>query len=180
MSQKSLEFLAISGSLRARSSNTSLLRAMGVLAPSDVKVSPYDGMAALPHFNPDFDDEKQLTAVADFRALVGASDAVLISSPEYAHGVPGALKNALDWTVSSGEFMNKPVALINTSRASSHAHASLVETLTVMMAKVSAIQLPLDGNHTDEGMILSNLRVCQSLREVIAVMVDQVRSPAEH
>ena len=99
-----MRILAISGSLRTGSSNTMLLRAAVALAPQAFEVSVYDGLATLPHFNPDQDNEAAPPPVVDFRSQLHASDGVLISSPEYAHGVPGVLKNALDWVVASGEL----------------------------------------------------------------------------
>ncbi|MGF6231050.1 NAD(P)H-dependent FMN reductase [Inquilinus ginsengisoli] len=125
-----VKILAISGSLRAGSSNTALLHAMAALAPAGVEVSVYGGLADLPHFNPDLDPES-IPAVADFRALLAAADGVLISSPEYAHGVAGVMKNALDWVVATGEFVDKPVALINASPRAHHAQEALTETLVV-------------------------------------------------
>jgi NAD(P)H-dependent FMN reductase len=107
-----VRILAVSGSLRTASSNTALLRAAARLAPEGVEVILYEGLASLPHFNPDLDDLDAGTAppaVMDFRSRLDASDGVLISSPEYAHGVPGALKNAIDWVVSSGEIYEKPL-----------------------------------------------------------------------
>ena len=87
------------------------------LAPKGMEVTIYEGLASLPHFNPD-DDEEGTTpppAVAALRALLGAADGILISTPEYAHGVPGSLKNALDWLVSDGALVDKPIALISAS-----------------------------------------------------------------
>jgi chromate reductase, NAD(P)H dehydrogenase (quinone) len=75
-----------------------------------VEIILYDGVSRLPHFSPDLDGENAPAPVADWRAQLKTSDGVLISSPEYAHGVPGSLKNALDWVVGSGEFVEKPVA----------------------------------------------------------------------
>jgi chromate reductase, NAD(P)H dehydrogenase (quinone) len=107
--------LAISGSLRRASSNSALVGAVARLAPDAVEVSIYRELEALPPFNPDLDEDNAPAAVARFRAALQACDAVLISSPEYAHGVHGVLKNALDWVVGSGELVDKPIALINTS-----------------------------------------------------------------
>src|SRR2546430_802254 len=106
--------LGISGSLRAVSSNTSVLQAIAAVAPAGVAITVYDRLADLPPFNPDLDREGDAppAIVLDLRARIGAADALVISSPEYAHGVPGVLKNALDWLVSSLEFPGKPVALI--------------------------------------------------------------------
>lgn len=134
-----MRLFAISGSLRARSFNTALLRAAEGLLPEGVAVSLYEGLAKLPHFNPDLDVEPAPLAVADLRARLAAADGVVICSPEYAHGVPGSLKNALDWIVSSGEFTDKPVLLINASpsfQGASLAQANLVEILRVMGAKL--------------------------------------------
>ena len=133
-----MRILAISGSLRAESSNRSALLAAAWLAPLGVEIILYDGLSRLPHFNPDLDSEDPLAPVADWRAQLRASDGVLISCPEYAHGVPGSLKNALDWVVGTGEFVSKPVALINTSPRAFHAQASLRETLTTMSAQVTS------------------------------------------
>ena len=131
-----MRILAISGSLRSASSNTAVLQAAAKLAPTDVKITLYDGLSRLPHFNPDLEGDNEISSVADFRSKVKAADGVLISSPEYAHGVPGALKNALDWVVGSGELVGKPVALINTSPRAVHAQASLTETLITMSANL--------------------------------------------
>ena len=104
-------------------------------------------LAKLPPFNPDLDNKSPAEAVARFRAELQACDAVLISSPEDAHGVPGVLKNALDWVVGSGELIGKPIGLINTSARATHARASLTETLAVMSARVilEATVVPLHG-----------------------------------
>jgi len=127
-------FLAISGSLRAHSSNTEVLRACAILAPASVRIRMFDGLGGLPHFNPDLDVEGAVlpASVDAFRAEINAADALLISSPEYAHGVPGTLKNALDWLVSAPGMVWKPVALLNVSPRSTHANASLLETLRTM------------------------------------------------
>src|SRR5512136_978771 len=144
-----MRILAISGSLRAGSSNTALLHAAAALAPRSFEVSVYSGLATLPHFNPDLDNEAVPSAVVDFRSQLRACDGVLISSPEYAHGVPGVLKNALDWVVASGELYGKPVALINASPRSTYAQASLKDTLTVMTASLipeASITVSLPSN----------------------------------
>src|SRR5262245_24566721 len=109
-----MRVIAISGSLRAGSSNAALLRAAEALSPSLTWVH-YERLGALPHFNPDLDGEGAAAPpeVAELRALVAAAAAVVISTPEYAHGVPGSLKNALDWMVSSGELTDKPILLLN-------------------------------------------------------------------
>ena len=102
------------------------------------KVLVYRGLAELPPFNPDDDIEERPKPepVEKLRALIDASDALIIAAPEYAHGVPGALKNALDWLVASETFAGKPVALINASPRAFHAQASLREILSTMAARL--------------------------------------------
>jgi NAD(P)H-dependent FMN reductase len=164
---QTVSVLAISGSLRAASSNGALVAAFASSATEAVRISIYRGLAELPHFNPDLDDESPAAPVAEFRSALRACDAVLISSPEYAHGVPGVLKNALDWIVGSGELIDKPIALINVSPRATHAQASLTETLTVMSAKIVAdasITLPLAGRALDAAGILADVELSSALR----------------
>jgi chromate reductase len=131
-----MRILAISGSLRSSSSSTSIVRAATLVAPVGVTVTVYEGLNNLPHFNPDLDGEGDVPppAVAELRRLVGESDALFISTPEYAHGIPGTLKNALDWLVSSLEFPGIAVSVINPSAHSFHANESLTEVLRTMSA----------------------------------------------
>lgn len=134
-----MKIVAISGSLRAQSSNAALLRAAARVAPDGTRVVMYEGLGGLPHFNPDLDAEglEPPPSVRELRELLIAADAVLISSPEYAHGVPGAFKNMLDWLVSTGELAGKPVALWNASPAGGeHAQNAILETLRTMNWRV--------------------------------------------
>lgn len=151
-----MKILAISGSLRAASNNSALLRAAARLAPRGILVELFTGLGQLPLFNPDI-EATDPPAVARFRGQLGAAEAVLIASPEYAHGVTGVMKNALDWMVGCEAFVNKPVALLNASPRAVHAQASLKETIQVMSAIVieeSSITLPILGAHLDEeGMV---------------------------
>lgn len=165
-----IQILAISGSLRAVSSNTAVLRAAAMLAPTGVNISIYSGLGDLPHFNPDIDVDPAPLAVACFREQLKESNGVLISSPEYAHGVPGSMKNALDWLVGSGELVGKPVALINTSPRATIALASLTEILTVMSARIiekANITLPIAGSGLDEVGIASHPEISHSLKLAI-------------
>src|SRR5215472_17585785 len=100
--------LAISGSLRAASSNTCILQAARLVAPASVQLELYDDLGHLPHFNPDL-EEKPPPEVVALRERVGHVGGLLISCPEYARGIPGTFKNALDWLVGSETFPDKPV-----------------------------------------------------------------------
>ena len=164
--------LAISGSLRSRSSNTELLRAAALIAAPFAEMVSYDGIGTLPHFNPDLDFEgaELPAAVDDFRKAIGDADAILISSPEYAHGVPGSLKNALDWLVSGPEMPGKATGLLNASARSLFAHAALEETLRTMSADVVAgavVTVPLDGRRLDAESIVAD----PSLASILAAAV---------
>ena len=137
--QPIMRIVTISGSLRAQSSNAALLRALARLAPEEVDVVAYDGLGELPHFNPDLDEEGSVppARVRELRELLIGADAIAISSPEYAHGVPGAFKNMLDWLVSVGELVGKPVALLNASpTGGEHAQNAILETLRTMNWRV--------------------------------------------
>jgi chromate reductase, NAD(P)H dehydrogenase (quinone) len=171
--------LAISGSLRAASSNSAVLGAFAEIAPSDVEMRVYDGLAGLPPFNPDLDTDKPPAAVLDLRGEIGACDGLLISSPEYAHGIPGVLKNALDWLVGSLEFPETLVALINPSPRSVHAQAQLREVLTTMSARLvepACLTLDLHGRSLDAAGIAADASLCAQLCAALAHFADAVRA----
>jgi chromate reductase len=173
-----MKIVAISGSLRNGSSNTAALRAAARLAPRGVQVVLFDGIASLPFFNPDLDGDQVPTLVAALRAAIGSADALLISSPEYARGVAGVMKNALDWLVASFEFPNKPVALINTSPRATHALAALRLTLETMSARIvdeACITLPLLGTANGEDDIVGNAELADAIREAMVRFAAAVR-----
>lgn len=180
--KRCIRVLAISGSLRRGSSNSALTEAAARLAPDTVDVSIYRALAELPAFNPDLDDDRVPAPVGELRAQLQNCDAVLISSPEYAHGVPGALKNALDWVVGSGELVDKPVALINASARATHAWTSLRDTMRVMSARVIAaasITVPLDGKRLDADGIIRDPELSTALRcslETLALATERTHS----
>ncbi len=135
----------------------------------------YEGLASLPHFNPDHDTAEgtPAPAVAELRALLASADGLLISSPEYARGVPGSLKNALDWMVSSNELHEKPIVLINASGTGGEkVNALLTDTLQMMEGRVLAAasiltpfarqKLDAEGNVID-GEFLERLRMSMKM-----------------
>jgi chromate reductase len=175
-----MRIFAISGSLRAGSTNTALLRATARLAPEGTDFRIFVRLGDLPHFSPERDDDPP-EAVQAYRAELRAADAVIVCTPEYAHGMPGSLKNALDWVVGSGEFSGKPVGTISASPSADGgrwAHASLVQTLTVMDAQmvigsaatVAFVRSRFDGegNIGDSG----TARELRALLESLAAAVD--------
>ena len=130
------KILAISGSTRARSTNLAIIKAIIDLFGDQLDFSIFQGLSDIPHFNPDLDTDHPPAAVADFRRQLREADGILICTPEYAMGVPGTLKNAIDWTVSSCEFSHKPVALITASSVGQKAHLSLLVTLRIIESDI--------------------------------------------
>lgn len=172
------KILAICGSLKANSSNQKILKEAIRLSPADLEISLYEKIAEIPHFNPDLDIEPAPLEVQNFRRLLQASQGVLISSPEYAHGIPGAYKNAMDWTVSSGDFDRMPVVLINASTTGGEfAGPQMIENLKVMGAKVlqtSSIQTPVVRKAFDENGLLIDANVIQSLKESLLALRNEL------
>jgi chromate reductase, NAD(P)H dehydrogenase (quinone) len=172
-----IHILAISGSLRQISSNTALLQAAIALSPEDAEMKLYSGLGDLPHFNPDL-EPIELSSVTDLRAQVKWSDGLVISSPEYAHGVPGVLKNMLDWLVSGEEFVGKPVALFNASPRAIHAQASLTEIVTTMAGRIipeASITIPLLGKNPDAAGIVADPEISEELQSAIISFVNVIK-----
>ncbi len=169
-----MKILALSGSLRTASINSALLRAASRLAPAEITVTVYGGLGELPLFNPDLEIP---TAVKHLHSQVAASDALLIASPEYAHGVTGTIKNALDWLVSYEPFAYKPVAVINASPRAYHADSALRETLRTMAAVIiesASLTIPLLGAGFDENGMVNTPSVAAAIREVLGNLYETV------
>lgn len=173
-----MKILAISGSLRAASTNTALLRAAALLAPAGVEIDLYKGLGGLPHFNPDLEDAEP-PAVTDLRVRVREAGGLLFAVPEYAHGVPGALKNLLDWLVGGEEFIYKPVALLKASPRATHAQASLRETIKTMSGNIveeASIAVPLLGRSPDPAALAEDPEIAGPLRGAIATFARAIES----
>ena len=157
--------LAISGSTRENSSNQRLIQAIADLYKDDIEMILFESIAKLPHFNPEQNEETLPLEVRAFQNQINMADGVLICTPEYAHGVPGSLKNAIDWTVSAGSFSHKPTVLITASTEGNLGHQSLLETLKVIEAKnVENLQLLIQfirTKITNEGIIKDEMTLEQ-------------------
>jgi len=129
--------LAISGSLRAKSTNLTIIENIAEMFGGQINVKIYQGLEKLPHFNPDSDTNEPPREVADFRRQIREADGVLICTPEYVFSIPAALKNALEWTVSSSDFSKKPTALITASSLGEKTHESLLLVLKTIEAKLT-------------------------------------------
>jgi chromate reductase len=165
-----IKILAIPGSLRQNSSSNYILKAILSVAPEDLIIEVYEGVGNLPHFN---DPEETPEMVMDFREKLKQSDAVLICTPEYAFGIPGSLKNAIDWTVASGDFVDKPVGLVTASSQGEKGHAALQLVLTAISATVidgATLLIPFVRSKLDRtGHVKDN-----SLLEQLALVVQNL------
>lgn len=173
-----MELLAVSGSLRSASTNRTLLEAAAALAPDGVTVTLSDHLAALPHFNPDLEGGTPAPAVAAWRAAVGGADGLLVSTPEYAHGLPGAFKNGLDWLVSDPAMLGKPVAIWQASARGTYALASLLEILTTMSMLVvaeAAVTLPLLDGPLERATLTETPALSGMLRDALAGFARAIR-----
>jgi chromate reductase, NAD(P)H dehydrogenase (quinone) len=170
--------LTVSGSLRAGSSNAVLLSAVERLAPADVVVSAYTGVAILPAFNPDVEESESPLPepVMQWRAAIADADAVLISSPEYVHGIPGALKNALDWIVGGSEIVGKPVGVLSASAASRFAHPQLIEVLKTMSAAIvpeATVVIDIPRRGVDVEQLVIDPAFAPALRKAVEALLAQ-------
>lgn len=164
-----MRILALSGSLRAASINSALLRAAARLAPPSCRIAVFPSLGALPLFNPDL-EQAPPAAVLVLRRAVSDCDALLLASPEYAHGVSAVMKNALDWLVSYEDFVAKPVALLNSSARAHHAYEALAETLQTMSANLireASVLIPLLGSGLDEDGMVRDPGVAAAIRGAI-------------
>ena len=181
-SDQLINILAVSGSLKANSVNTAVLEAVEKMLPSTVKMDWFKAIGELPHFNPDNDREgiQPAGSVSFWRKAISNADAIIICTPEYAFGVPGVLKNALDWIVSSGEFTNKPVWVISASpmyTGGDKAHASLTMTLNMMGAHVvekASLMIPFIKTKMNVDGIVNDRETLSVLKEALDGLLSAV------
>ena len=173
-----MKILALSGSLRAASINSALLRVIRDLAPAAIDVRLFAGLGDLPLYNPDLEHAPPAVA-QQLRNQVAVADALLIASPEYAHGVTGTIKNALDWLVAFEGFADKPVAVLNATPRAHHADAALRETLVTMSASLieaASITLPLPSANMGEAELLAAPEIVSLLTGVLAKIERAVKT----
>ncbi|UVK56129.1 NAD(P)H-dependent oxidoreductase [Mesorhizobium sp. AR02] len=173
-----LNILAISGSLRAASTNSALVAALARNAPPGCRVTVYDGLGRLPIFNPDDEGERTPDEAADLIDAVTSADGVIVSCPEYAHGVPGGLKNALDWLVSRDAAVAKPAMLAHASPRSLFARAALAEIMRTMSFALyqGGLEIALLGKKPPEvEAILAEPANVLAMRDALSAFAEFIR-----
>ncbi|TPI66440.1 NAD(P)H-dependent oxidoreductase [Mesorhizobium sp. B3-1-3] len=174
-----IEIIAISGSLRAASTNSALVAALAANAPANCRVEVYDGLGRLPIFNPDDEGERTPPEAARLIETVTQADGVVVSCPEYAHGVPGGVKNALDWLVSRDAAVGKPAMLVHASSRSLYARAALAEimrTMSFAMYEEGTLEIALLGKKPAEmEAILSEDANRRAIREAVRGFASFIR-----
>jgi NAD(P)H-dependent FMN reductase len=168
--------LMVSGSLRHGSTNTAMLETARECAPDGVEAVLYEGLATLPHFNPDDDAEPLHPAVAEMRAAIDGADALLFSTPEYAGALPGSFKNFLDWTIGGGEIYEKAVGWINASTLG--AAANTYESLGVVLryagthiVDAACVRIPLERRAIAPDGLVADPALRAQLTDVLTALV---------
>ena len=175
-----VQLLGVSGSLRVASTNTRLLVAATHLAPAEVDFRLTTNVARLPLFSPDF-EPSDIDVVDQWVQEMRAADGVMISTPEYAGGYPGALKNAFDWLVGTDAYISKPFMLLNASPRSTIAQdtfATVLETMSGVHIESASTTIPLLGMKLAVSEIVGNREFAERIRESILIFVSAVKRHA--
>ncbi|MEP7377529.1 MAG: NADPH-dependent FMN reductase [Chitinophagaceae bacterium] len=171
---KRKKIIGISGSLRSNSSASAVLEVVSNLVPGHVAFTVFTGLVEIPPFN---DSGQAPLPVANFIKLITESDAVFFCIPEYAFGVPGALKNALDWTVSSTAFSGKPVALITAASSGDKAHAALLLTLSALDTKIAdgtTLLISFVRSKLNEKGEVKDIPTFNAIKKVIGTLIQTI------
>lgn len=177
---ENLKILALSGSLRKASYNSAAIHALKLLTPSHIEITIGD-ISRLPLFNPDREHE-HIPALGALKKSFGESSGLILATPEYAHGISGPLKNALDWLVAGTEFPYKPIMLINTSPRASHAQEHLREVLTTMSGNIiesACTSLPLLGSGLGCDDLIQNGEMSSLLRSGLNSFCNEIKERCE-
>jgi chromate reductase, NAD(P)H dehydrogenase (quinone) len=177
-----VQLLVISGSLRSKSTNSAALRTACVVAPEGVEAVVYDGLAKLPHFNPDDDVDPLAQAVAGLRAQIRAADGIMFSTPEHVGALPGSFKNLLDWTIGDdqpGSIYQKPVAWLNVSpHGAKHAHDSLRTVLGYASAAIvdaACAEVTVTGATIGDDGLIADPSVRDQLGAALTILAAHIR-----
>lgn len=176
MIKDSLKILAIAGSLRKTASSGAIIRAASSIVPAYIDFEIYEDLGSLPPFD---DSDDAPAPVIEFRKRLAHADGIFICTPEYAFGVPGILKNALDWTVASGEFVSKPVAVVSAATGGDKALASLLLTFTALSAVVdnnATLLIPFVRSKLNSQGAIIDLVTKNALQSVVDKLIAVIKT----
>jgi len=178
------EILLLSGSLRDGSTNEAVLRTAQAVAGGRIRTVLYDGLAELPHFNPDHDTDPLPAPVAALREAIDRAAGILVCTPEYAGTLPGSFKNLLDWTVGGTEICDKPVAWVNAAGPGrgQGAEATLRTVLGYTGAAVveaACVRIPVDPGTVGPDGLITDPAVRGQLADVLGLLAASVGEPCE-
>jgi NAD(P)H-dependent FMN reductase len=172
------KILAICGSIRAQSANLFIIQHIAKVLSNEAEFEIYTDLFLLPYFNPDLDKDSALGIVESFREKIRKADGILICTPEYVFSLPGVLKNAIEWCVSTTVFSQKPVALITASASGAIAHESLqlvMKTIYADLRKETQLLIQgAKGKVNSEGKITDTV-VAQQLKGLAAAFLVQLK-----
>ena len=173
------KILALSGSTRKHSTSESILNAIAALYSETLEIEIYLLIAGLPHFNPDLDNDDVPATVRRFRKSIEHSEGVILCTPEYVHALPGAFKNAIDWTLSTTLFSNKPAAMIVASTGGEKAFESLqliLQTLGANVADQSKLLLQGARSRVDDRGRFTDPAALDKIRNVVDSLQTTINS----
>ena len=173
-----MRLVGLSGSLRAASSNGRLLLAAAAFVPPGATLVVASLLRDLPPFDPDQPPESH-PAVAAWVRLIREADGLIVSTPEYARGYPGSLKNAFDWLVGTDAFIDKPFMLLNASSRSTTAQRTLITVLETMSGHhvaAASTTIPLLGTELDVTQIREDPVMSDELRRSLRTFVTEIEN----
>jgi chromate reductase, NAD(P)H dehydrogenase (quinone) len=178
--KRAIRLMTVCGSLQHRSANRAALAVVSSVAVDrGATVDDYDRLAEIPAFDPDRDD-KRIDVIADWRERVTMADAVLVAAPEYAGGIAGAVKNAFDWLVGSGNMYRKPVGLISAGTSGGqHARQAMAQTLTWQGAYVVAeLGIAAPRTKSDDEGLFTDVHTLAAISSLTNALIDASATPA--
>lgn len=171
------KIFAICGSTRSNSSNLQIIKAVEKLLPLEFKLEIFENISSLPHFNPDLDQDSAPEPVLKFRTFISEADGILLCTPEYAMGLPGSFKNAIDWTVSSASFSKKPMLSIVASSQGEMAYQSLNSILNILEVKPTTQLIPFVRSKINEENEIIDEQTLEELAINVSKFMVDVETP---
>jgi chromate reductase len=174
------KILAISGSTRSRSVNLHILQAIATMYAAQADFEIYTEIDQVPHFNPDLDKDPVPPTVASLRKKMEGADGVLICTPEYVFSLPGSLKNAIEWMVSTTILTDKPAALITASSSGQKAHESLdlvMRTVGVKLGNKGSLLIQAPKTKITEDGVITDGTTLSNLKELVDDFLNLITQP---